>query len=95
MLTAEGLRLKETYWWVTSSLNRDEAETFNAAFASFSNTGLVMGGVQSPGLDGHGWGSDELLADFELVWDLLLQLNTPKSMGPSGIPPRVLKSWPM
>lgn len=42
---------------------------------------LVMGGVQSPGLDGHGGGSDELLADFELVQDLLLQLNTCKSMG--------------
>lgn len=47
-------------------------------------------GVWSPGLDGHGWGNDELPADFELVWDLLLQLNAPKSMGPSGIPPRVL-----
>lgn len=42
---------------------------------------LVIGGVQSPALDGHGWGSDELLADFELVQDFLLQLNTCKSMG--------------
>lgn len=79
MLTAEG-RLKETLIchlmrWVTSSPNSDEADTFNAAFASFSGTGDGPLGVQSPGLDDHGWGSDKLLADFEVVWDLLLQLN--------------------
>lgn len=56
---------------------------------------LVMGGVQSPGLDGHGWGRDKLPTRFELVWDLLLQLNAHKCVGPNGIPPRVLKSWPV
>ncbi|PKU36241.1 rna-directed dna polymerase from mobile element hypothetical protein [Limosa lapponica baueri] len=34
---------------------------------------------------------DKLPFGFELVWDLLLQLNAHKSMGPNGIHPRVLK----
>lgn len=86
MLRAEG-RLKETLVchfmrWVTSSPNSDEAETFNAAFASSSDTG--DGGCWSPGQDGHGWGNDELTADLELVWDLLLHLSL---WGPLGFLP--------
>lgn len=69
-------------------------QTFDAAFASFSDTGdgAVSGAL---GWDGHGWRSDELPAGFELVWDLLLQLNAHNSVGPNGIPPRALKSWSM
>lgn len=38
-------------------------------------------------------GNSQLPASSELVWGFLLQRNEHKSMGPSGIPPRVLREW--
>jgi len=82
---------------VTSSPNRDEdkAEILYAFFASFFNTSAGPWDAQSPGLGDCSSGGDKLTADFELVGDFLLQLNPHKSMGPNGIHPRVLKSWPV
>lgn len=39
------------------------------------------------------WGSEKFPVDLELVWDLLLQLNALKSMGPDVIHPRILKEF--
>ncbi|KAJ7400019.1 hypothetical protein BTVI_109453 [Pitangus sulphuratus] len=48
-------------------------------------------GSQYPELEDHDCKNDQLSADLEIVWDLLLQLDPYKSMGPDGIHARILK----
>ena len=69
----------------------DKAEMFNAFFALVFNTDDGLWDPQSPGLEHHDCENDKLPTSPELVWDLLLQLDPYKSMGPDGIHPRVLK----
>ncbi|KAJ7424113.1 hypothetical protein WISP_30535 [Willisornis vidua] len=46
---------------------------------------------QCPELEDDDCEKHQLSADPELVWDLLLQLDPYKSMGPDGIHSRILK----
>ncbi|GAB0206466.1 mitochondrial enolase superfamily member 1 [Grus japonensis] len=73
--------------------NRDvgKAEMFNAFFASVFNTSDGPWDPQSPVLKQHDWGDDKLLANSEVVRDLLLHLDVHKSMGSDGIYPRIPK----
>ncbi|KAJ7403654.1 RNA-directed DNA polymerase from mobile element jockey [Pitangus sulphuratus] len=48
-------------------------------------------GSQCPELEEHDCKNDQLPADPQTVWDLLLQLDPYKSMGPKGIHHRTLK----
>ncbi|KAJ7395683.1 hypothetical protein BTVI_152372 [Pitangus sulphuratus] len=49
-------------------------------------------GYQCPELEDHGYDeNDRLPVDLELLWDLQLQLNPNKFMGPDGIHTRILK----
>ncbi|KAJ7404223.1 RNA-directed DNA polymerase from mobile element jockey-like protein [Pitangus sulphuratus] len=48
-------------------------------------------GSQCPELEGHDCENDQLPDDPELVWNLLLQLDPYKSIGPDGINVRILK----
>ncbi|KAJ7403166.1 hypothetical protein BTVI_79711 [Pitangus sulphuratus] len=70
---------------------KDMAETFNAFFASVFNTDDGPRGSQCPEPEGHDCEHDQLPADPETVWDLVLQLDPYKSMWPDGIHPRILK----
>lgn len=49
-------------------------------------------GSQYPELENSECENDQLPMDPELLWDLLLQLDTYKSMGPDGIHPDSSKS---
>ncbi|KAJ7410713.1 hypothetical protein BTVI_52818 [Pitangus sulphuratus] len=46
---------------------------------------------QCPELQDHGYENYQLPVDPEDMWDLLLQLDPYKSMGPDGVHPRILK----
>ncbi|KAJ7400015.1 RNA-directed DNA polymerase from mobile element jockey [Pitangus sulphuratus] len=46
---------------------------------------------QCPELEDHDCKNDQLSVDPETVWDLLLQLDPYKSMGPDGIHHRILQ----
>ncbi|KAJ7407616.1 RNA-directed DNA polymerase from mobile element jockey [Pitangus sulphuratus] len=48
-------------------------------------------GSQCPELEDHGCENDQLPVKPEMVWELLLQLDPYKSMGPDGIHSRSLK----
>lgn len=61
----------------------------NAFFASVFNTNDGLGDTQSS--EFQDCDDDKLPANFELVQDLLLQLDAYKSMGSSGINPKVQK----
>lgn len=63
----------------------DKAEVFNAFFASVFNID------QCPELEDQGSENDQLPINFEVVQDLLLQLNPYKSIGLDKIHPRILK----
>ncbi|TRZ14703.1 hypothetical protein HGM15179_012407 [Zosterops borbonicus] len=69
----------------------DKAEVFNAFFSSVFNTDDGSRGSQSSELEDHGCENDQIPPDPQLVWDLLLQLDPCKSIGPDGIHPRILK----
>ncbi|KAK4811903.1 hypothetical protein QYF61_017427, partial [Mycteria americana] len=71
--------------------DEDKADTFNSFFTSVFNTSDALWDAWSPRLEDHDWGSDKVPDDFELVQDLLLQLNAHKTMGPDEIQPRLLK----
>ncbi|KAJ7415998.1 hypothetical protein WISP_74685 [Willisornis vidua] len=49
------------------------------------------GRSQCPELEDHDCEKDQLQANLEIVWDLLLQLDLYKPMGPDGMHPRILK----
>lgn len=67
----------------------DKADVFNAFFVFNIIPGLW--GSQHAKQEDHGCDSDKLPVDPELWWDLLLQLDPCKSMGPDGIHLRILK----
>ncbi|GAB0206461.1 mitochondrial enolase superfamily member 1 [Grus japonensis] len=69
----------------------DKAEMFNAFFASVFNTDDGPWDPWSPVLEDCDWGDDKLLANSEVVRDLLLHLDVHKSMGSDGIYPRIPK----
>ncbi|RMC09868.1 hypothetical protein DUI87_13655 [Hirundo rustica rustica] len=69
----------------------DKAEVFNAFFACVINTDDGPRESQCPELEDHDCRNDQLLDNPEIAWDLLLQLDPYKSMGPDGIHPRILK----
>jgi len=64
---------------------------FNALFASVFNTDDGFWHLRCPELADCDCGDDQLTANLEPVKDLLLHLAAYKSMGPSGIHPRVLR----
>ncbi|KAJ7408123.1 rna-directed dna polymerase from mobile element jockey-like [Pitangus sulphuratus] len=64
---------------------------FNAFFVSVFNTNDGSRGSQCPELADHDCKNDQLPVNPEIVWDLLLQLDPYKSMGPDVIHPRILK----
>lgn len=68
-----------------------KAETFNSFITSIFNTDNGPQDAQSPGLEDQDCGSDEVPTGFELVQELLLQLNAHKTTGPDEIQPRLLK----
>ncbi|TRZ23211.1 hypothetical protein HGM15179_003912 [Zosterops borbonicus] len=71
--------------------DRDKAELFNTLFASVFNTDDGPREFQCRELEDQGCGNDQLMVNPETGWDLLLQLNLNKTMGPDGIHPRILK----
>ncbi|GAB0206497.1 cAMP-dependent protein kinase inhibitor alpha [Grus japonensis] len=96
MLTAKGgseITLVCCYDEVSHITNRDvgKAEMFNAFFASVFNTDDGPWDPWSPVLEDCDWGDDKLLANSEVVRDLLLHLDVHKSMGSDGIYPRIPK----
>ncbi|KAJ7397015.1 hypothetical protein BTVI_139530 [Pitangus sulphuratus] len=66
----------------------DKAEMFNTLFASVFNTDNRL---RRSELEDHDCENDHLPVEPELVWDLLLQLDPYKSMGPDGIQLRIPK----
>ncbi|KAJ7397252.1 hypothetical protein BTVI_136857 [Pitangus sulphuratus] len=73
--------------------NRDigKANVFNAFFAFVFNTDDRSKGSQCIELEDHDCENDQLPADPVVLWDLLLQLDPYKSMGPDEIYPTILK----
>ena len=69
----------------------DKAETFSAFFTSAFNIHDEPWDQWSLKLEDCDCRHDILLAKSKLVWNLLLQLDAYKFMGPNGIHPRVLK----
>ncbi|TRZ07292.1 hypothetical protein HGM15179_019816, partial [Zosterops borbonicus] len=69
----------------------DKAETFTAFFTSLINTNDGLWDPQSPELEDHGYENDKLPVSPETVQDLLLHLDSYKSMGPDEIHPKMLK----
>ncbi|KAJ7425388.1 rna-directed dna polymerase from mobile element jockey-like [Willisornis vidua] len=70
---------------------RDKAEVFNAFFASVFNIDYRPKGSQCSELEDHDNKNDQLPVNPEILCDLLLQLDSYKSMEPDGIHPRILK----
>ncbi|GAB0176455.1 mitochondrial enolase superfamily member 1 [Grus japonensis] len=69
----------------------NKAETFNAFFTSVFNTDDRLWDPSCPELEDCDCGNNKLLADPEIVQDLLLHLDAYKSMGPDGIHPRMFR----
>lgn len=46
---------------------------------------------QCPELEDQGYGNDQFMVNLEIVWDVLLQRNPNKTMGPDAIHPIILK----
>ncbi|KAJ7425489.1 hypothetical protein BTVI_02751 [Pitangus sulphuratus] len=70
--------------------DRGKAEVFNAFFSFVFPTYDGPRGSQCPELEDHDCKNDQLTVD-ETVQDLMLQLDSYKSMGPGGIHPRILR----
>ncbi|KAJ7412767.1 hypothetical protein WISP_94612 [Willisornis vidua] len=62
--------------------DRGKAEEFNAFFAL--NMGDGPRGSQCPELEDHDCENDQLPADPEIMWDLLLWVDSYKSLGPDS-----------
>ncbi|KAJ7402700.1 hypothetical protein BTVI_83974 [Pitangus sulphuratus] len=71
--------------------DRDKAEVFNTVFASVFYMDDGPRRSQCPELEDHDCKYDQLPVNPEIVLDLLLQLDSYKSMDPDGIHPRILK----
>ncbi|KAJ7417715.1 rna-directed dna polymerase from mobile element jockey-like [Willisornis vidua] len=71
--------------------DRDKAEVFNAFFASVFNTNDRPRRPQYPELEDHDCKKEQPPVDYEIVRDLLLQLDPDKFMGIDEIHPRILK----
>ncbi|KAJ7412702.1 hypothetical protein BTVI_45651 [Pitangus sulphuratus] len=70
---------------VNSNRDIDKAEEFEAFFASVFNMDDGPRGVSMAELEDNDCENDQLPVDPEIVQDLLLQLDSYKSMGPDGI----------
>ncbi|KAJ7405205.1 hypothetical protein BTVI_69660 [Pitangus sulphuratus] len=68
-----------------------EESKFQAAQGIILSTDDKPMGSECSELEDHDGKNNQLPADPEIVWDLLLQLNHYKSMGPEGVHPRILK----
>ncbi|KAJ7421813.1 hypothetical protein WISP_41002 [Willisornis vidua] len=73
--------------------NKDKvkAETLNDFLLSVSNTSGVLWDTPSPELGNYECENEKLPEKPELQWDLLVQLDPYKSMGPDETHPRLLK----
>ncbi|TRZ08540.1 hypothetical protein HGM15179_018565 [Zosterops borbonicus] len=71
--------------------NMDKADVFNTFFASVVSADDRPRGSQCPEWGDPGCGNDKCPVNPELVRELLLQLDSDKSMGSDGIHPKVLK----
>ncbi|KAJ7419094.1 hypothetical protein BTVI_26745 [Pitangus sulphuratus] len=64
--------------------DRNKVEVFNATFTSVFSMDDGRRGSQFPDLEDHDCENDQLPVDSEIVWDLLLQLEPYKCMGPAA-----------
>ncbi|KAF4797650.1 hypothetical protein TURU_071661 [Turdus rufiventris] len=67
-------------------LNEEAAQVILGEAKSLKDDGAR--GFQCPELEDHDYQNDQVPADLEAVWDLLLQLELYKAMVPDGINPR-------
>lgn len=69
----------------------DKTRGLSTFFASIFHMDDGPRESQCPELENHNSENDQLPVDSGIVWDLLLQLDPYKSMGPDRIYPRILK----
>ncbi|PKK29156.1 mucin 6, oligomeric mucus/gel-forming [Columba livia] len=77
--------------WLSSSHPGTQTKPRGLMLSSVFNTRGGLAGPHSPALENHGCKNDKLPINLELVQDLLLQLDSYRSLGSDGIHPRVLK----